>query len=149
MICGVVLLLCTSAANLHAQPTGGNGESPCFTIHVRLNGTLVDGPATVTFKTPKNEEVVSLEGGCFRVPADVLSVNAVDVLFRVVKNKVYLSSILTGFFAGPWDIELEDKRFGRDVILPKHAQVKSICAVNFHVGEPERAMSQAPCRTPL
>ncbi len=149
MICGVALLLCTSAANLHGQATSGNGETSCFAIHVRLNGKLVDGPQTVTFKTKTTEKAVSLEGGCFRVPPDVLNEKSVDVLFQVARNKIYLSSILAGFFAGPWDIDLEDKRFGRDVVLPKNARTREVCAVIFHVGEPETSLMKTGCRTPL
>src|SRR6185437_11658084 len=52
-------------------------------------------------------------------------------------NKVYLCAISTGFLAGLWEVQLEDKRFGRDVLLPKHARTKEACAVHFHIGEPE------------
>jgi hypothetical protein len=103
----------------------------------------------VTFKTKTTEKAVSLEGRCFRVPPGVLNEKSVDVLFQVARNKIHLSSILAGFFAGPWDIDLEDKRFGRDVVLPKNARTREVCAVIFHVGEPETGIMQTGCRTPF
>jgi hypothetical protein len=149
MICCAALAICSSAANLHAQARSGNGDESCFAIQVRLNGKPVAGPKTVTFKTKENGKEASLEGGCFRVPPAFLKEKTVDVVFQVARNRVYLSNIAPGFFAGPWDIELEDRRFGRDVVLPKHTRAKEACTVIFHVGEPESAMTQAPCRTPL
>ena len=138
-------LLCTNAANLYAQ---AQSESPCFAIHVRLNGKPVVGPQALTFKTKEMEKKsVSAEGGCFKVPPAVLHEKAVDVLFTVPGNKVYLSSILSGFFAGEWDIDLADRRFPRDVVLPKHARTREACAVVFHVGEPETARTLTGCRT--
>jgi len=110
---------------------------------------MVDGPKTITIKTRGRKWVESLAGGCFKVSPDVLNEESVDVLFQAARSEVHLSSIMTGFFAGPWEIELEDKRFGRDVVLPKHAQTKQACSVIFHVGEPEKAMTQVPCRTQL
>jgi hypothetical protein len=149
MICGVAFVLCASARSLYAQRTGGGAGTYCFTIKVSLNGKLVDGPKAVTFKTNSKVEEAALEEGCFRVPPDVLKEKTVDVLFEVARNKIHLSSILIGFFAGPWDIDLEDKHFGREVVLPKHARINEACAVIFHVGEPETAVTQVPCRTPL
>jgi TonB-like protein len=35
------------------------------------------------------------------------------------------------------------------VVLPRHARTREACAVVFHVGEPETALSQTGCRTPL
>lgn len=142
VICFVALMLCMSAAKLHAQ-------SSCFTVHVRLNGKPVAVPQVITFKTKEMERAVSAEAGCFKVPPAVLNEKAVDVLFTVPRNKVYLSAIHTGFLAGPWDVELEDKRFGKDVVLPKHARTKEVCAVVFHVGEPETASTLTGCRTAL
>ena len=146
----VTLLLCTSTTNFHAQVTSGNVRNSCLIIHVRLNGKAVRGPQLITFKTKKHEEPVSVgEGGCFRVPSALQREKNIDVFFTLPKNKVYLSSIPIGFFAGSWDIELADKRFGKDVVLPKHVRTKDACAVVFHVGEPETAYTMAPCRTPL
>ena len=124
-------------------------ESHCFSIHVRLNGKPVDGPKAITLKTKQSESTASLEGGCFSVPLDLLKEKALDVSLQVPGNKVYLSAIATGFFAGPWDIDLADKRFGREVSLPQHARTKEACAVVFHVGEPETAVVQTGCRKPL
>jgi hypothetical protein len=145
----VALLLCASAANLHAQAEGKKGGASCFAVHVRLNGKVVDGPQTVTFKTKENEATARLEGGCFRVPPAVLNDKDVDVLFTVPRNKVYLSMIPTRFLAGSWDIDLEDERFGTDVVLPKHARTKETCVVVFRVGEPETVRALTGCRMPL
>jgi hypothetical protein len=148
-VCGSALLLFMSAVLLRAQDAVGSRENGCLAIHVHLNGKLIDDPQAITFKTKEEETTVSKEGGCFRVPSSLLAEKSVDVLFTVPKNRVYLSSIVPGFFAGPWDVELEDERFSKDIILPKHARVTEVCAVVFHVGEPETAITQAPCRTPF
>jgi hypothetical protein len=142
------LLLTAAVAKLLAQSTIPQA-SQCFDIHVRLNGKPIDGPQVITLKTKQNESMASLEEGCFRVPPALLTEKTVDLFFTVPGNKVYLVAIPTGFFAGPWDIDLEDKKFGRDVLLPKHARAREACSVVFHVGEPERARSQTRCRTPL
>src|ERR1700732_4258469 len=135
------LLLCAGGAKLSAQSTPPQ-KPQCFSIHVRLNGKPVGGPQVITLKTKQNETTASLEGGCFNVPPALLTEKALDVLFTVPRNKVHLSAIATGFFAGPWDIDLEDKKFGREVVLPKHARTREACAVVFHVGEPETALVQ-------
>ena len=83
------------------------------------------------------------------MPPAVLNEKTVDVIFTMPRNKVYLSTIQTGLLTGPWDVELEDKRFGRDVTLPKHARTKEVCAVIFHVGEPETIRTLTGCRTPI
>jgi hypothetical protein len=148
ILCSVsAFLLCIDAAMLPAQSTTLR-EPQCFSIHVRLNGTPVDGPQVITLKTKQNERTASLEGGCFKVPPSLLTEKSLDVYFTVPRNKVYLAGIATGFFAGPWDIDLEDKKFGRQVVLPKHARAREACAVVFHVGEPERELVQTGCRTP-
>jgi len=141
------LLVCAIVGTQRAEAFGGHSDGPCFSIHVRLNGKAVDGPRTLTIKTKDRKWVESLEGGCFKVPPDALNERFVDILFQAARSEVHLSSIMTGFFAGPWDIDLEDKHFGKGVILPKHAKANQACAVTFHVGEPERAMTQVPCRT--
>ena len=97
----------------------------------------------------QGENTANLEGACFKVPPALLAEKAVDIFFTVPGNKVHLSAIPTGFFAGSWGVDLEDKKFGRDVVLPRHARTREACAVVFHVGEPETALSQTGCRTPL
>jgi hypothetical protein len=143
--CSFVLLLCITPAMLYGQTAAAER---CFSIHVRLNGKRVDGPRTVTFKTREREEKVSLEGGCFTVPRDLLQEKTLDVFFAIPGNKVYLGSIATGFYAGPWDVDLADKRFTGDVHLPKHTRAKDACAIVFHVGEPEIQAAMSPCRSP-
>ena len=141
-----VLLCCASAKALPAE-TAHVGS--CFSVHVRLNGKSVAGPQVLTFKTKGTENAVTIEAGCFTVPATIANEKEVDVLFTVPGNRVYLSSINVGFLVGYWDVDLEDKHFNRDVILPAHARTKNICAVAFHAGEPETAITQSPCRTPF
>jgi hypothetical protein len=148
VVCGFALLLCGSASSQSAQVAIPD-KPDCFDIHVRLNGKPVDGPKMVTYKTNRDEQTVNLQEGCFRVPSTFLSGKTIDVFFTLPGNRVYLSSIPTGFYSGSWDVDLEDKRFGSDVALPKHARTKEVCAVTFHVGEPERISVIAPCRSPF
>jgi hypothetical protein len=101
-------------------------------------------------KTKQTESTASLEGGCFRVPPALLTEKTLGISFTIPGNKIYIPTIATGFFSGSWDIELEDKKFGNDVVLPKHARARQACAVVFHTGdEPERGLSVMPCRRPL
>jgi hypothetical protein len=148
LTCGLLaLLVCltTPAAPQDAAPR----PSRCFAIHVRLNAKPIDGPQLITLRTREKEDALTLEGGCFSVPASVLAQDMVDVLFAVPRSKIDLKGINAGFLTGPWDVELADKKFTVDVGLPKHTPAKEACAVFFHDGsEPERAMSQTRCRTP-
>ena len=146
---GFVVLFCLSTANLHAQAVRQVAQVPCFAVHVRLNGKLVDVPQIITFRNKETETQVALDGGCFNIPAALFKEKSIDVFFEVSGNKVYLSTIPSGFLAGPWDVELADKRFGREVILPKHVRAREACAVTFHVGEPETMVTVTPCRTPI
>jgi len=132
---------------LTAQST--NTSKPnCFRVRVSLNGNVLDGPDVITLRTKQNESLVSLEGGCFRVPPALLAENALDVVFSVPGNKIYLTAIATGFFTDSWDIDLEDKKFTRKSGLPRHAHSREACQVVFHGGEPERGQLQTPCRAP-
>jgi hypothetical protein len=146
MFCSIVLLLWLDQAKLSAQTTA---QAQCFSIHVRLNGKLVTGPETVTFRTEQNESTASREGGCFRVPPELLTEKNVDVLFTVPGNKIHLVAISPAFFTDSWDVDLADKKFGRNVGLPKHARVREACAIVFHGGEPENAGVQTGCRSRL
>lgn len=145
---GWALLLGMAVVRLSAQSAAPQ-QFQCFTIQVRLNGKAVDGPQVITLKTKQNESKASLEGGCFRVPPVLLAEKAVDVIFTVPGNKIYLVAISPSFFTSPWEIDLEDKKFDRNVGLPKHARIREACAVVFHAGEPENALSQTGCRTPI
>lgn len=146
--CSLALLLCIVAAVWSAQSTAPQ-EPQCFSVHVRLNGKQIDGPQVIILKSKQIESTVSLEGGCFRVPSTLLTRKALDVFFTVPRNKISLDAIPTGFFTCPWDIDLEDKKFGREVARPKHARTREACAVVFHVGEPETELFHTGCRTPL
>jgi hypothetical protein len=140
------LLLCANAAKLSAQNTPPQ-KTGCFATHVRLNGKPVEGPRTITLKSKLNESTVTLDGGCFMLPLTLLTEKEVDVFFPVTGNKIWLSGIVPGFFAGPWDIDLEDKRFGKTIVLPKHTRISEACLVVFHAGEPETVILQTECRT--
>ena len=83
------------------------------------------------------------------MPPALLTEKVLDISFTVPGNRVHLTGIATGFFTGPWDIDLADKKFGSEVSLPKHARAKEACAVVFHVGEPETGLVQTGCRTSL
>jgi hypothetical protein len=120
----------------------------CFAVKVTLNGKAVAGPEAVTFATKEWKKTVAVAGGCIAVPADVKEAKSVDVVFSVAKSRVNVSSIATGFFGGPWDVELEDESFGKDVKLRKGVRAKDACVVTLHVGEPETVVMVAPCRTP-
>lgn len=143
----LTLLLAASSTGMYAQGSDNKGGVSCFSIHVRLNGKAIKDPLKVTFKTNNAETSTEQVGGCFSVPPDVLSEQAVDVYFTTTGNNVHLSAIATGNFAGPWDVELEDTRFSSDMALPKDARVKNACGVVFHVGKSEKAITQPSCRT--
>ena len=149
ILCGLwMLLFCIDAVVLSAQSTTSQDPN-CFNIHVHLNDKLLEDPKVVILRTRENESTVSLEGGCFKVPSAFLKEKELDVLFTVPWSKVHLSAIPIGFFSFSWDVDLQDKKFGREVPLPKHACARETCTVIFHGGEPERQLSQTPCRTPL
>jgi hypothetical protein len=148
VLCSFALLLCLDVTKLWAQIATPQ-QPQCFSIHVRLNGKPLDGPQVITLKTRESESAASLEGGCFRVPPALLTEKAVDVFFTVPGNRIYLAVISPSFFTSAWDIELADRKFERDVSLPKHARIREACAVVFHGGEPENALSETGCRTPI
>jgi hypothetical protein len=143
-LCG--FLLCISAAMLLAQGVA-SPDSRCFRIRVRLNGKLIDGPQDITLRSEQREAKASLEKGCFTVPSALLAEKSLDVYFVIPGNRIHLSAISTTFFSDSWDIDLEDKKFGKEVPLPKHVRTKEACAVSFHGGEPETRMSQTGCRS--
>lgn len=143
------LLLCFPAAKLSAQSATPQ-QPQCFGIHVSLNGKPVDGPQAITLKTKRDENTVSLEQGCFKVPPAMLKEKKIAVSFTLPGNKIDIGAVATGFFTGVWDVELEDKKFGKDAPLPKHARARKACAIVFHMGdEPERGLTVVPCRSPL
>lgn len=144
-----ILVSCVSGANLCGQETAKSTSNPCFTVRVRLNGKPLDGPRVVTLKAKHTEATLSLQSGCFVVPPALFKEKTLDLIFTLPENSIHLSDISAGFFGYSWDIELADKRFSSDVVLPKHARVKEACVVLFHAGEPETQMSQTGCRAPI
>jgi hypothetical protein len=126
-----------------------SNEGHCFSIRVHLNGQLLEGPKAVIFRTRQGDKTVSLEGvSCFKVPSVLLSEEKLDLLFTVPGNNIHFSAIAIDFFENIWDVDLQDKNFGRDVHLPRHARANNACVVVFHGGEPEIVMSATGCRTP-
>lgn len=121
----------------------------CFAIHVRINGKSIEDPRLVTLRTEEKEVTISREGGCFDLPADLLRHEKVAVSFTLPKDRIELPAVAAGFFYDAWDVDLADNKFSDDVTLPKHAQARKACAVVFHGGDPENALTVTPCRFPL
>jgi hypothetical protein len=144
-----VLVSATCGVTLWSQEPRKEASSPCFRLRVHLNGKPIDGPRVVTLKAEHTEATLSLQDGCFVLPPALLKEKTLDLVFTLPYNRIHLSDISAGFFAYSWDIELADKRFDSDVVLPKHARTKEACVVVFHAGEPETQMTQTSCRTPL
>src|SRR5215470_4520980 len=77
--CGFwALLFGVDAANL-STPSAPTQEPKCFSVHVRLNGSPIESPRTITLKSKQIESNASLEEGCFKVPPDMLREKALDV----------------------------------------------------------------------
>jgi hypothetical protein len=147
-ICSLLLSLCLLPATLSAQ--GAAPKTPhCFAINVHLNGQSIDGPQAITLKTRKVENTLSLDQKCFPVPDAIIESELVEVSFTLPGNKIHMSDIPTDFFSGMWDVDLADKKFGKDVVIPKHANPNEVCAVVFHAGDQMQSLSQAQCRTPI
>jgi hypothetical protein len=142
------MLRLTLLALVVAAASAGARANACFAVKVTLNGKAVAGPEAVTFVTKEWKKTVAVERGCVAVPAAAREAKSVDVVFNVAKSRLYISTVSTGFLDGPWDVQLEDKSFGKDVKLPKGARAKDACLVVFHVGEPEIRNAVTPCRTP-
>jgi hypothetical protein len=147
-MCGLLLCFCVLPVQLPAQ--GAAAKAPhCIAINVRLNGQAIDGPQAITLKTRKVENTVSLEKTCFKVPDAVVESELIEVSFTVPGNKIHMSDIPTDFLNGMWDVDLADKKFAKDVAVPKHASASEVCAVVVHGGDAEQSMAQSQCRTPL
>lgn len=147
-MCGLLLSLCVLPARLSAQAVAPKGPH-CFAINVRLNGQAIDGPQAVTLKTRKIENIVALEQTCFKVPDAVVQSELIEVSFTVPGSKIHMSDIPTDFLNGMWDVDLADKKFAKDVAVPRHASASEVCAVVVHDGSTEQSIAQPQCRTPL
>jgi len=124
-------------------------DSHCFAINVRLNGQPIEGPQSVTLKTKKTEDTVALEQKCFKVPDAIVESELIEVSFTVPGNRIHMTDVPPDFLNGMWDVDLADKKFGKEVTLPKHANVSEVCAVVVHSGGSDQGMAQPQCRTPL
>jgi len=121
----------------------------CFSISVRLNGQSIDGPQVVTLVTRKTENTVSLEQKCFQVSDAILQSELVEVSFTVPGSKIHLAEIPGDFLKGTWEVDLADKKFGKDVTVPKHFNVSEVCALVVHDGDQTQSLSEPGCRTSL
>lgn len=148
--CGLcALMLCCWPRTLLAQ-SATPPESHCISIRVHLNGKLAEGPRRVIFKSRQGSSSVSIEEGCFKVPNTLLAEKELGVSFTLLRDKIYIPAVATGFFTGQWDVELEDEEFPDKTVFPKHTRAREACVVVFHTGdEPERGVSVGSCRTPL
>jgi len=143
---GLALAVCAYPAGLSAQGAAPKGPH-CFAIQVHLNGQPIDGPQSVTLKTRKLENTVPLNAQCFAVPSGMLESELIQISFSVPGNNIRMADIPTDFFSGQWDVELADKRFTKDVVVPKHANVSEMCAVVFRGADTDQSLSQPQCRT--
>lgn len=147
-VCSSLLPLFVLPATLLAE--GPTAKVPsCFSISVRLNGQSIDGPQVVTLVTRKTESTVSLEQKCFQVSDAILQSELVEVSFTVPGSKIHLAEIPADFFKGTWEVELADKKFGKDVTVPKHFNASEVCALVVHEGDQTQSLSEPGCRTPL
>lgn len=146
--CLWMLLICGNVVASSAQ-SATSKEVHCFSIRMHLNGQPLEGPKTVTFRTRQGDSIVSLDGGaCFKVPSALLMEKKLDIFFTIPGSNIYLNAMAIDFFENIWDIDLQDKKFSRDVHLPRHARAINSCHIVFHGGEPEIAMLATGCRTP-
>ena len=147
MFCSLLVVAYAGIPSVLAQ-NNARQKTQCLSIRVQLNGKPIDGPQLITLRTKGQESTASLEGGCFQVAPELTSQTIVDILFAVPGNRIYLPAISGSFLTVPWDVELEDKRFGRLKHLPAHARAREACSVVFHGGEPERGVIVTGCRKP-
>lgn len=146
----VSLLLCMAVVctGLSAQAASANNPH-CFGINVRLNGQPIEGPQSVTLKTRKVENTVSLDQKCFKVPDAVVEAELIEVSFTVPGNKIHMSDVPSDFLTGMWDVDLADRKFGKEVAVPKHANASEVCALVVHSGSSDQSLAQPQCRTPV
>ncbi len=147
-MCGVVLLLGVQPTRLFAQG-GAIKAAHCFSIQMHLNGEPMEGPKVVTLKSRKGEDTVPLASTCFPVPSAILQSELLEISFTVPGNKIHMSDMPPDFFNGQWDVRLADKKFSKDVSVPKHGNVNEICAVVIHEGASEQSVAQPQCRTAI
>ena len=147
-ICGAVLLAMAFASLARGQVPSWTETGGCFAIEVRLNGQPIAGPQAITLYIAKNETSVVRVGKCFPVPAEVVAAKKVYVSFSLERDFIQFGEVPGWFFGRPWDLDLADRRFGKDVRLPKGARVKQTCVLVVHAGEPERVVTTYPCRWP-
>jgi len=148
VVCRALLPLLVLPATLLAE--GPTAKVPaCFSISVRLNGQSIDGPQVVTLVSRKAENTVSLEQKCFQVSDAILQSELVEVSFTVPGSKIHLAEIPADFFKGTWEVELADKKFSKEVPVPKHFNASEVCALVIHDGDQIQSLAEPRCRTPL
>jgi hypothetical protein len=141
----LALLFWVQASASLAQ-SGISRTDRCMAIHVQLNGQPLGSPSEIVVKTKTSSDTISGQG-CFNIPPWIFAQQPADVSFEIAGNRIHLSEISTGFFAGSWDIELEDHSFPSGTVVPKNAHITELCGVVFHVGDPEIGMVQTRCRS--
>ena len=147
-MCSLVLALCAFPARASAQGLAANGPH-CFAIQVHLNGQPIGGPQAVDLKSHALENTVTLNDTCFPFPSAMLKSELIQVSFTVPGSSIHMSDVPAEFFSGQWDVELADKKFSKDVAVPKHANVSEMCAVVFRGAETPQTLEEPHCRTAL
>ena len=145
---GFLICLGVLCSGLGAQAASA-GDLHCFAINVRLNGQPIEGPQSVTFKTRNVENTVALDQKCFKVPDAVLASELIEVSFTVPGSKIHMTDVPPDFLNGMWDLDLADKKFSKDVAVPKHANVGEVCALMVQSEGSSQGLAQPQCRTPL
>lgn len=147
--CGLLFLSLCVPPLTHAAEGPTAQTAHCFSIKVRLNGQPIEGPTAITLKSRNAEDTVSLAGNCFQVPAAIAQSELVEVSFTVPGNKLHMADIPSDFFIGTWEVELADKKFSKDIAVPKRANASEVCALIVRDGDQTQSLAQPQCRAPL
>jgi hypothetical protein len=134
----------------HAQDAPSPSvQNQCFSVHVHLDGRLLDGPSSVTLYGKGIQKTIEKSQGCFHVPAELLLQDFLDISFTVEKNALYLPRISTFRLRTLLDVEIEDKKFTNQYLIPKHSPTREACFVAFEEGEPGVVSMFTHCRRAL
>jgi hypothetical protein len=143
----VFILVWFGAFSFHsnAQATTPHNEK-CFDVRVKLNGRILDGPSHITLLGKEARIEIERSQGCFHVPSDLLKQETLDLTFIIGKDELYMTGIQTFRLETLLDVEIEDKKFYHESLIPKGAQTKQVCYVVYKEGEPEIASIFSRCR---
>jgi hypothetical protein len=148
ILCGLGLVLCAFPNRASAQSLAAKGPQ-CFAIQVHLNGQPISGPQAVDLKTHKMQDTVVLKDTCFPLPSAMLQSELIEVSFTVPGNSIHMSDVPGDFFSGQWIVELADKKFSKNVSVPKNANVSEVCAIEIRGADTAQTIAEPHCRTPL